>query len=222
MPEIKEYSEYEREFAKFADAINPLTIKRHTCLSLHPVDFLLQSNGNSWRSCHYIGDNADDAGCYCTGTVSYMLDPTSMVFYTVSGTYDGDYIEHEKKITRNMFAYENGILLQQRIYPQATDGSDDIYKQYRNIVQEIFAYCEDQPNLWTVSHDAPAYCKQGIGSTMYHDWLRQSSSLSSISKLNSRRDFVAEENLSKKLTIGAFPLSIYYVGNKINSTSDLC
>ena len=215
-PEIYNDELYNRKFAKFADAVNPLTIKRHTCLSLNPTDFLLQANGNSWRSCHYIGDSVDEAGCYCSGTVSYMLDKVSMVFYTVSGDYNGNEIEHEKKITRNMFAYEKGKLLQQRIYPQATDGSDDIYKQYRNVVQEIVAFCESKPNLWSVNHSAISYCKEGEGSTMYHDWLRQSSSLSSISLL---RGF--DEYASKKLVIGAKPLSIRCKGKYTEGGSEL-
>lgn len=217
-PEIYNNSNYNRVFAKFADAVNPLIIKRHTCLSLNPTDFLLQANGNSWRSCHYIGHNYDDAGCYCSGTVSYMLDKVSMTFYTVSGDYDGDAIELQKKVTRNMFAYENGKLLQQRIYPQATDGSEDIYVQYRNVVQEIIAHCEDKANLWKTNHNASYYCEKGEGSTMYHDWLEQDSSLSSMSFLN---EIENASNTDHKLVIGAKPLSIVYEGKYTRGGSDL-
>ena len=203
--ERKYISNYEQIFAKFADAVNPLIVKRHTCLSLNPVDFLLQSHGNSWRSCHYIGDSPDDAGCYCSGTISYMLDGTSMVFYTVDGDYNGNEIEHEAKITRNMFAWNNGALLQQRIYPQKTDGDSDIYVRYRNIVQGIFAQILEQPNLWSTNHNARIYCKKGVGSTMYHDWEQQESSLSAISILNSSGYENKEEN---KIVIGAKPISV--------------
>ena len=101
--------DYNREFAKFSDAINPLTIKRHTVLSCHPVDYLTMSFGNSWSSCHTIDkNNKRDMpnsyhGQYSAGTLSYMLDETSAVFYTVDAKYDGDKLELEPKINRCMF-----------------------------------------------------------------------------------------------------------------------
>ena len=101
--------DYNREFAKYADAINPLQIVRHTVLSVNPLDYLTMSFGNSWASCHTI-DKTNKRhmpnsyeGMYSSGTVSYMLDKPSMVFYTVDAAYEGKDFWHEPKINRQMF-----------------------------------------------------------------------------------------------------------------------
>lgn len=41
------HPDYNKEFAKYADSLSPLKIKRHTVLSLNPLDYLLMSKGNS-------------------------------------------------------------------------------------------------------------------------------------------------------------------------------
>jgi hypothetical protein len=89
------HTDYNREFAKYADALSPMIIKRHTILSLNPLDYLTMSFGNSWASCHTI-DKANKRrmpnsyeGQYSSGTMSYMLDPSSMVLYTVDAAYNG-------------------------------------------------------------------------------------------------------------------------------------
>ena len=45
-------SEAYDKFAKYADSINPIKVKRHTVLSVHPIDYYTMSFGNSWTSCH--------------------------------------------------------------------------------------------------------------------------------------------------------------------------
>jgi len=154
MAGIDKDAEYNREFAKYSDAINPLTIKRHTILSCHPIDYFTMSFGNSWASCHTIDKGNkrnmpnDYSGCYSSGTMSYMLDGSSFVFYTVDKDYNGNEYELQDKINRNMFHMGEDKLIQARIYPQATDGENGIYKQFREIVQNIIADCLDVPNMW--------------------------------------------------------------------------
>lgn len=149
--------DYNREFAKFADALSPLTIKRHTILSLNPLDYLTMSFGNSWSSCHTIdktnkrGMPNSYEGCYSSGTVSYMLDPSSMVFYTVDSSYDGNDYWTQPKINRQMYHYGEDKLVQGRLYPQDNDGAVSQYEQYRNIVQEIISTIFEFPNLWVLS-----------------------------------------------------------------------
>ena len=79
------YSDFEKRYAKYSDAINPLDVVRHTILSVNPVDYLLSSNGNSWSSCHTLDKNNPNgfSGCHCSGTMSYLLDGTTMVYYQV-------------------------------------------------------------------------------------------------------------------------------------------
>lgn len=147
---------YNREFAKYADSLSPLTIKRHTILSINPLDYLTMSFGNSWASCHTI-DKANKrmmpnnySGCYSSGTVSYMLDASSMVLYTVDASYNGNEYWDQPKINRQMFHWGQDKLVQGRLYPQDNDGYADEYTPYRNIVQQIISTIFDFPNLWTL------------------------------------------------------------------------
>lgn len=170
-------SDYNREFAKYADALNPLTIKRHTVLSINPLDYLTMSFGNSWASCHTIDKsnkrNMPNAysGCYSSGTISYMLDPTSMVLYTVDAAYNGDEYWTQPKINRQMFHYGEEKLVQSRLYPQSNDGYGEEYTPYRNIVQEIIATVFDLPNLWTISKGTEAAGRYIVSrGTHYRDY----------------------------------------------------
>mgnify|MGYP003291782459 FL=1 len=197
--EIKTWS---TEYAKFADALSPLKITRHTCISLNPIDYLLMSNGNSWRSCHYIGDNPTDNGCYSSGTISYMLDSTSMIFYTVDGNHDGDYISTAPKIQRQVFAYSDGCVLQSRLYPQSNDyGAKETYTDIRNVVQKVLADCLDLPNLWVKKNGAKGVV-HGSGATCYPDWSSQSE-LCSVSIIKD-----IEDDHKVHIVVGAQPICI--------------
>lgn len=148
---------YNYEFAKYADAMSPLSIKRHTILSVNPLDYLTMSFGNSWASCHTIdkenrrGMQNGYQGMYSSGTLSYMLDEPSMVFYTVNASYDGNEYWNQPKINRQMFHWGEEKLIQGRLYPQSNDGHGDAYKPYREIVQKLVSEIYDFPNRWTVS-----------------------------------------------------------------------
>ena len=153
---------YNREYAKYADALTPLKITRHTIISLNPLDYLTMSFGNSWSSCHTIDkDNKRDMpngyqGMYSSGTMSYMLDESSIVFYTVDSSYEGTDYFTQPKVTRQMYHYGNEKLVQGRLYPANGYGAEDICKQYRNIVQEVIAQIFDIPNFWTLRRGTSA------------------------------------------------------------------
>ena len=166
---------FDKLYSQMCDMMNPLKVKRHTVISINPVDYLLMSNGSNWESCHYIGDDANDAGCYSAGTISYMLDENSFVFYTVNAEYDGDEIETAGKTTRQMFAYKNGTLFQSRLYPQENDyGANEQYKEIRAIVEKVIADCEHNNNLWDKFQKdldvVGAYIKKGYYACNYPDW----------------------------------------------------
>ena len=158
------HPDYNREFAKYADALSPMTIKRHTVLSVNPLDYLTMSFGNSWASCHTIDKENkrkmpnNYSGCYSSGTISYMLDPSSMVFYTVDASASGNDLWNEPKINRQMFHYGQEKLVQGRLYPQDNDSTqgDELYNSYRAIVQEIMSQILEVPNLWVVSKGTSA------------------------------------------------------------------
>ena len=178
--EVDKHPDYNREFARYADAINPLVIKRHTILSCHPVDYLTMSFGNSWASCHTIdkgnrrGMPDNYSGCYSSGTLSYMLDGSSFVYYTVDKEYNGNEYELQDKINRNMFHMGEDKLIQARVYPQATDGETGIYRQIREIAQKVIADCLEVPNMWKNVKGTGECCdvikSQGTHYTDYHSF----------------------------------------------------
>lgn len=153
---VTKHPDYNREFAKYADSLSPMTIKRHTVLSINPLDYLTMSFGNSWASCHTIDKQNKRKmpnsyhGMYSSGTVSYMLDSPSMVFYTTDPSNEEKDFWNQPKINRQMFHWGEEKLIQGRLYPQDNDDNPEAYTPYRNIVQEIIAQIYDFPNLWKI------------------------------------------------------------------------
>lgn len=132
---------YNAIFARLSDALNPSAIRRTGLLSIHPCDYLEMSNkDNTWDSCHCLED-----GGYQTGTLSYMGDEVSMIFYTVSPEITSDY-HKAQRITREVFCYHDGVLLQSRLYP--SDRADQREK-YMALIEEVFAFCLGVDNQWT-------------------------------------------------------------------------
>lgn len=146
---------FNKAYVEFADALNPLQIVRHTIISVNPIDYLTMSFGNTWASCHTIdkGNRRNTSGehyhgMYSGGTLSYMLDPSSLVFYTVDERYDGKDFERQDKINRVMFHLGEDKLVQGRVYPQENDGSTDMYEKTRAIVQRQIAEALGVTNDW--------------------------------------------------------------------------
>ena len=133
---------YNKLFAEYADLVSGLKRKLKFFISLNPLDYLTMSFGVNWSSCHNIKTHGGWAG----GTLSYMLDSSSII------TYVHEHIPtdiEEGKIYRNMFHFENDMLIQSRIYPQGNDGAKDLYKEFRDVVQTEFAELLGlEENLW--------------------------------------------------------------------------
>ena len=141
---VKTICPYNAVFARLADSLNPVRIPKTGVLSIHPCDFLEMSNkDDTWHSCHCLDDGGYRAGCY-----SYMGDAVSMIFFTVDENITSDY-HKVPRITREIFCYHEGVLLQSRLYP-----SDDATQRdlYRDLVQRAVAECLRMPNLWTVKN----------------------------------------------------------------------
>lgn len=136
---------YNKVFAQYADMVSGLKRKLKFVISVNPYDYLTMSFGKSWTSCH----NIERHGGWCGGTLSYMLDETSIITYCVDKDDD---VQTAGKIYRNMFAYGNNMLLQSRIYPQGNDGNTDLYSVFRKLVQnELSAILELRNNEWCVA-----------------------------------------------------------------------
>ena len=167
--------DYNREFAKLADSMNPFDVERITVLSANIIDFLLMSNGNSWRSCHTILSGGPDnyGGCYMGGTLSYANDSESLIFYTVDKDYQGADYCFEPKINRQIFFWSYPVLVQERLYPQCNDGTEQgkaLVKQYRTVVEDIMATCLETPNLWVKENRNRADVYRRDDTFMYSDW----------------------------------------------------
>jgi hypothetical protein len=145
---------YNKEFAKYADMVSGLKRQIKFFISVNPLDYLTMSFGVNWASCHTIDKlnirrmENNYSGGYCAGTMSYMLDSTSIVTY-VHDSMPENY--ETGKIYRNMFHLGgDGVLLQGRVYPQGNDGCTDLYKEFRMIMQEEMAKVLGlESNKWT-------------------------------------------------------------------------
>lgn len=199
--------DFEQQYALYADAINANTFDRKFIISLNPYDFFTMSFGNSWSSCQTIDKrnirNSPNSyeGMRSSGTMSYMLDETSFVTYVINKDVTSDY-EKEDKIQRQMFHYKNGLLLQGRLYPQNNDsGAENIYKQYRQLVQETITGLLGVSNDWEVAKgsDECEYYTKSYG-THYRDYIEYNCCY--ICKLN------GTYNERDRLVIGHNPICI--------------
>ena len=218
---------FNQMYATLCNALSPLKIKRHTVISVNPIDFLLMSNGNSWNSCHDIGymDGCYDTepGCYSSGTISYMLDEHSFIFYTVDAAYDGNEIERQPKIQRQVFGYNDEVLAQLRLYPQDNDyNAEQVYTDIREIVQKVIADCLGKSNLWIKStKNVRDIIRKGDNATCYPDWVsgNPGSKHCSISTLKEREN--GKEY--RQIIFGAQPICIECGGyNYIKENISCC
>jgi hypothetical protein len=153
---------YNTWIAKLGDAISPKQFTRHTVVSINPIDYWTASWGDTWCSCMNIDKNHKREssreglygdGCCSSGTESYMLDPSTVVVYTVDSEYNGKDFELQDKINRCLFHVGESKFIMGRVYPQGTDGADDVYREWREIFQYVLATCMDVPNYWKTEKD---------------------------------------------------------------------
>lgn len=156
---VDKLPKYNKLFAQYSDMVSDTKRKMIFYMSLNPLDYLTMSFGKSWASCHTIDKYNKRrmpnsySGAYCGGTLSYMLDQSSFVTFVHSHIPE-DIIE-EGKIYRNMFHYQNDMLVQGRIYPQGTDGNTDLYKVFRGYVQKELSALLGVTNTWVKSSTRP-------------------------------------------------------------------
>ena len=156
---------YNAVFARLSDALNPGAEVKKALLSIHPCDFLEMSNtDNSWHSCHNLKD-----GDYQAGTLSYMCDGVSMVFYTVNSDVTQDF-HKAPHITREIYCYSGGTLLQSRLYP--SDRADQ-RERYLELVQKVIAACLGVSGEWAtqaVLEGDGKFWRTGEGARQYRDY----------------------------------------------------
>ena len=132
---------YDKVFAQYADLVSDLKRKLHFVISLNPLDYLTMSFGVNWNSCHNIRGGQYQGGC-----LSYLLDSTSIITYVVDNL---DAPIHEiPKVYRQMYHYDNHLLVQNRLYPQGNDGAMDLYEKFRNFMIEEFTELISADGEW--------------------------------------------------------------------------
>jgi hypothetical protein len=155
--------EYNAVFAQLSDALNPLEVSKKALLSLHPCDYLeMSSKSSSWSSCHGLQRGGWQAGC-----LSYMTDSSSMIFYTVDDDTTSEYYK-APRLSRQVFCYGDGTLLQSRLYPNSDDS--DANHRYRSLVQGTLAACLDIPDRWIIRKNMAQYLHTEDGSRHYRDY----------------------------------------------------
>ena len=78
-----------------------------------------------------------------------MLDQSSVVFYFLPESFNGDKPEFEAKVKRCMFYLGEDKLIQSRVYPDGRDGGDaSLAPDIRAIMQKLVAEMFNVPNLW--------------------------------------------------------------------------
>jgi len=188
-------------FSAYADGINPIKVKRHTYISVNPLDYLTMSFGNGWASCHTIDHNNNRPnngrhtyeGCYQSGTLSYMLDGSSIVMYTTKEDIDTTCPWEADKINRCMFHLGEEKFVQGRTYPDGRDNPDNeeavtIASTFRNIFQRVISECLDVPNMWVIKRNNGDYTAS-FG-THYRDYLCYSDTLTCILKGNENNEII--------------------------------
>ena len=204
---------YNKETARLSDASSPTKFTRFTVLSANPLDYWRMSFGSSWSSCHTIdkrgnycpsdgGDNYE--GMHASGTESYMLDSSSLVMYTVDKEYEGSDYELEPKINRCIFHLGEGKFVMGRVYPQGTDGEKEVYRQWRQIFQQIISECMGVPNYWKTEKDRDSKSKQYMSQgTHYRDYEMGYCEIAGWSYVKPHADIKPS---LRKIKIGAYPI----------------
>ena len=155
---------YDKVFAAYSDLVSDLKRKMYFVISLNPLDYLTMSFGVSWVSCHNISH-----GGYMGGCLSYMLDNTSIITYVVNELSEP--LHDVPKFYRQMVHYDNGMFVQNRLYPQGNDGATNLYDKFRGFVIEEFAKMLHEDGDWDVEVGVRP-CKAHIASygTHYRDY----------------------------------------------------
>ena len=140
---------FHQYYAKFADALSPYQADKTLLLSVHPCDYLLMSHGSGWESCHKL-----NGGAYRGGTLSYLLDEVSLVLYLVDAPESDACFWQLPKLQRQLFCYQDGLLLQSRIYPQNALTEQNAH-HYRQLVADIIDSCLSSISRWICANSQP-------------------------------------------------------------------
>lgn len=173
-------SDFQRNYAQFADELNAKKIGFKLYVSINPAHFLTMSNpkcdsrGNTLTSCHSFNSTEYEYNNGCSG---YARDSVSFIVFTVADPAQPETLNN-RKTTRQIFAYRpgSGLLMQSRMYNTSGGvyGAAEDSKLYRDLVQREISLLENMPNLWntypSVKEGIREYVEEGEGFGGYADW----------------------------------------------------
>lgn len=144
-------NEFDIEFSKI---LQDKKISSTIHISIDPYDYLTSSiNQHGWKSCHRITD-----GEWGTGSVSYMLDQTTLVAYRAKPNTSFDYnfwgfkFKGNSKQFRQLIYFDKAScnILFGRQYP---NGNKEVAKHIRYFLEDTVANYLDIPNEWKVYNE---------------------------------------------------------------------
>ena len=208
---LDKHANYNSWLSRLGDACSPIQFTRHTIISLNRNDYWTMSYGDHWCSCanidkNHVRESSDEGiygdGCCSSGTESYMLDPSTVVMYTVDSSYKGNDFELQDKINRCLFHVGDRKFIMGRVYPQGTDGEDSVYKQWRETFQKVIADCLGVTNFWKTTGEDKGYQYYSYG-THYRDYEMDYCNVAKWSYLKETQDDVPS---GKRMIIGHDPI----------------
>lgn len=125
--------------AQLNDMLSPKTDKKKLVISINPLDYITQSKGNSWGSCHAFDSNWDNnySGCNKGATLTMMVDPSSVIAYIIDNDNETNLWDVPKQNRQSLFINENhNYIMQNVFYP---NHSDYLSKIVRQTIQDLFA-----------------------------------------------------------------------------------
>ena len=149
-------SEFQSNFAKFADEVNIKRLPFKLYASINPCHFLTMSNpkcdtrGNMLTSCHSFNSQSYRFNNGCTG---YATDPSTIIVFTTDDEKNKELLNN-RKTTRQLFMYKPGnhVIMQSRLYTTegGTHGEQETSITYREAIEKVISDAEGIPNLWNV------------------------------------------------------------------------
>ena len=202
---MDKFDGFNKAYSELSDNINPKSDDVFCVWSVAPEDFLLMSNGENWKSCHLLGD---DESCHMAGSIGYMLDTDSFLYFEIRPDDLGD-ITNAYKVVRQVFGYNDFILMQSRLYPQANDsGAEKAYHDIRTRTQQMIATCLGKESNWLTSQKYASEVPYQNCDAAYPDWetYNPGSSMCHVSVHKERPD--GTKNIAGSIFMGAYPTSV--------------
>ena len=127
---MTKYLNYEQMFAQLSDALSPRQFKYKLVISINPLDYLTQSKGRGWSSCHAFSSRWDDrySGCNKGATLTMMTDPSSVITYILDENDANTNLWSIEKLQRQTFfvADNHKAIVSNVLYPSKDDNISNV------------------------------------------------------------------------------------------------